>query len=426
MLTFSKQQAPKFIYLYLHLALHTMPKTFRQTYILLLLLVSNSLYAQIQKNESDPLGYGLKLNVNFPTIGGSFNEYGGLAGGGMGIFFTKTISNRFSWYLEPSFSSVGFRNTSDDTRFNNYYIDAGCFVYFYPYAYNTDFAFIGGIRPSYLLTHNSQEFEFGNYRTKDLIINKNENGRIDGTVMLGIGLALSPVVNLELIYNQSVSNQNSTTQILGRPSTVELNLRLNAVALKRTLDGRNKSIAEQVSECHKGVMLVMLVTPNENEIKRLKSEGKNDEVDLLRDEIKQRNTRVMKEFNRNFAFAPTFFFMDTSVYKVISGNLEGIFVNGNLDLDTAIKVKTDNYFIASFCEDISNYTKRKHFGLFVYDKQMNQLEKPFNHPNQLASPVFDYVVVNKEVNKSRRPSYLTVPFGGLIGKLNTRLFRYLN
>jgi hypothetical protein len=403
-----------------------MPNYLKRIYTFLLLLTATSAFAQIQKNESDPLGYGLKLNLNFPTIGGSFEEYSGLAGGGLGIFFTKTLSNHFSFYLEPSFSAVGFRNTTDDTRFNNYYIDAGCFVYCYPSAYNTDFAFIGGFRPSLLLTHNSQEFEFGNYRTKDLGINQNKDGRFDGSVMLGIGLALSPVVNLELIYNQSITNKNTTTQVIGRASTVELNLRLNAVALRRSLDGHHKTLVDQVSEYHKGVMLVMLVTPNENEIKRLLKDGRQDEVDLLRDEIKQRNNRVIKEFNRTFSFAPTFFFMDTSIYKITSGNLNGVFVNGNMDLDTTIKVNTDNYFIASFCEDISNYTKRKHFGLFVYDKQMNQLEKPFNHPNQLASPVFDYVVVNKEVNKSRRPSYLTVPFGGLISKLNSRLYRYIN
>jgi hypothetical protein len=392
----------------------------------LCILTTHVLFAQITKKDSEPLGYGLKLGVNLPTIGATASTYSGLAGATMGIFFTKTLNNHFSWYLEPAFSSVGFRNKEDDTRYNNYYLDAGCFVYYYPSAYNTDIGFIGGIKPSYLLTHNSQEFELGNYNTSNLSINKNENGRIDANLMLGLGISLSPVVNLELIYNQSLTNENSKDQVLGRASTVEVNLRLNAVALKRSLDGKNESLVEQINTYHKGVLLVMLVTPNPKEINRLKALGKTDEIDLLETEIRLRNAKVIREFNKNFTFTPVFFFMDTSIYKVISGSLDGIFVNGSQALDPTIKVKTDNYFIASFCEDVSDYTKRRHFGLFVYDKEMTQLDKPFNHPNQLASPVFDYVVVNKEENKSRRPSYITVPFDRLVGKLNTRLFRYLN
>lgn len=402
-----------------------MPNYLTHKLTILFVLFAQTLFAQIQKNEAEPLGYGLKLGVNFPTIGAVHEEYSGLAGVTMGLFFTKPINNHFSWFVEPGFSAVGFRNTADETRYNNYYFDASAFMYFYPSAYNTDFAFIGGFRPSFLMTHNSQEFELGNYNTKTLSINKNENGRLDGSVMLGVGVALSPVVNLELIYNQSLTNQNSPDKILGRPSTVELNIRLNAVALKRSLDGRSKSVTDMVNEYHKGVMLVMLVTPNQKEIDRLKRDGRDAEAELIVSEIRLRNEKVVKEFSKNFSFAPVFYFMDTSIYKVISGNLNGIFVNGNLNNDTAIKVNTDNFFIASFCEDISDYTKRKHFGLFVYDRQMIQLEKPFNHPNQLASPVFDYVVVNKEENKSRKPSYLTVPFGKLISKFNTRVFRYL-
>jgi hypothetical protein len=296
---------------------------------------------------------------------------------------------------------------------------------FYPSAYNTDLAFIGGIRPSYLMSYNSQVFERGNYSNKTLSINKNEKGRIDATAMIGVSVALSPVVNLEMMYNYGLTNKNAESQVLGRPSTVEINIRLNAVALKRSLDNKDETIQEQVENCHKGVVLVMLITPNEKEINRLKAAGKYADAELIENDLKLRNAKVIKEFNKNFAFAPVYYFMDSSIYKVISGNLKGVFVNYNIQSDTAIKVNTSNFVIASFCEDVSEYTKRKHFGLFVYDKGMNQLEKPFNHPNQLASPIFDYVVVNNIENKSRKPSYITVPFDKLISKLNSRLFGFL-
>ncbi len=381
--------------------------------------------AQIQKDQSTPLGYGIKFGVNYPTIGAASDIYSGLAGGSLGMFFTKPMGSHFAWYIEPSFSSVGFRNASIETRFKNYYLEAGTFAYYYPSEYNKDFAFIGGFRPSYLLSYKSEVFELGTFNIHNLDINKNSKGRVDVTAMMGVGVALSPVLNLELVYNLGLTNHNSADQVKGRPSTIELNLRMNAVALKRSLDGRNQSVEDMVRNYHKGVLLVMLITPNEKEIKRLTAANRMADVELLQNEIKIRNTKVIKEFGRNFSFAPVYFFMDTNVYKVIAGNLNGIFVNANLEPDPAITVNTDNYFIASFCEDVSEYTKRKHFGLFVYDKQMNQMEKPFNHPNQLASPVFDYVVVNNQENKTRRPSYITVPFDRLVGKLNTRLFRYI-
>jgi len=381
--------------------------------------------AQIQPGQTTPLGYGMKFGVNYPTIGASNDTYSGLAGVTLGMFFSKPFANHFAWYIEPSFSSVGFRNASIETRFRNYYLEAGAFCYYYPSQYNTDFAFIGGFRPSYLLSHKSQVFELGTFNDKSLDLNKNKNGQIDVTAMMGVSVSMSPILNLELVYNLGLTNQNTSDEVKGRPSTIELNLRLNAVALKRSLDGQNQSVEEMVRNYHKGVLLVMLITPNEKEIKRLTAANRMADVELLQNEIKIRNTKVIKEFGRNFSFAPVYYFMDTNVYRVISGNLEGVFVNANLEIDPAIKVNTDNYFIASFCEDISEYTKRKHFGLFVYDKQMNQLDKPFNHPNQLASPVFDYVVVNNQENKTRRPSYITVPFDRLVSKLNTRLFRYI-
>lgn len=395
-------------------------------YACIFIITGFDAHAQIQKDESDPLGYGIKLGINFPTVGTQYEQLSGLAGGNLGLFFTQKISNHFSWYIEPGFSSVRFRDKTNDTRFNNYYIDAGAFTYFYPSAYNTDFAFIGGIRPSYLLSYNSQVFEFGAYSNQTLAVNHNKTGKIDASLMLGMSVALSPVLNFELTYHHSLTNNNSPAHVEGRPSTVDLTVRLNAVALRRSLDGRNQSMAEQVQQYHKGVLLVMLLTPNEKEVKRLLAENRTDDADLLVTEIRNRNAKVIREFGRNYSFTPVYYFLDSNIYKVISGNLNGIFVNGNQDPDTTIKVNTENFFIASFCEDISDYTKRKHFGLFVYDRGMNQLDKPFNHPNQLASPVFEYVVVNNQENKTRRPSYITVPFDKLIGKLNTRLFRFVN
>lgn len=393
---------------------------------LLLIIGVPAAFSQIKPDDAYPLGYGIKLGVNYPTIGTKYSKYSGLGAATIGMFFNKSITHRVTWYFEPAFTSVSFREQTTDTRYHNYYIDASGFVYFYPSSRNPDFAFIGGLRPGYLIAYSSQIFSGGNYQEKELDINKNHVGQVDLGIMLGISVALSPVVNLEMVYNHSATNSNNVDQIKGRASTVELNLRLNALALKKSLDGKSESTSELVQYYHKGVLLVMLVTPNPSEVKRLNKEGKNAEVGLLYQELAERNTKVVNTFSKGFSFCPVYYFFDTSAYKLVSGSTEGIFVNKELQADATIKLPDSaHFFIASFCEDISSYTKRRHYGLFVYDEKMNQLEKPFNHPNQLASPVFDYVVVRATENKYRRPSYNTVPFDRLLGKLNTRLYRYL-
>lgn len=394
--------------------------------ILFILSGVSGLFAQLKPGDSDPLGYGIKLGVNYSMNGTRYSNWSGLAGANLGMFFSKPINSRLRWFVEPSYSSVSFREREKDIRYNNHYIDANAFLYYFPSSINTDFAFIGGVRPSYLMAHNSEVFETGAYTTKDLDVNKNKNGQIDMGLLLGMSVALSPVVNLELLYNHGLTDKNSLQSIEGRSSSVEVNLRLNAVALRKSIENKNQSIEERVEQYHKGALLVMLATTNEKEILRLRAENKQSDIELLETDVKMRNTKVIQNFNKNFTFCPVYYFMDTSIYKVMSGTTKGIFVNYNLQLDTTITLNTENYFIASFCEDVSEYTKRKHFGLFVYDKQMIQLENPFNAPNQLAAPVFDYVVVKAAENKTRKPSYITVPFERLVGKLNTRLFRYIN
>jgi hypothetical protein len=399
----------------------------RKIYVCLLFILLSipAAFSQIKPSDSQPLGYGIKLGINYSTIGTQYPDfYSGTGSGTLGMFFTKPINHRFTWFLEPAFSSVAFREEESENRYQNHYIDASGFVYFYPSSRNVDFAFIGGLRPSYLLSHKSEVFSGGNYLVKDLDANKNSNGQIDVGLMMGLSIALSPVVNLEMIYNHSATNDNSTQEIKGRASTVEINLRLNALALKKSLDGKSQSTQEMVEYYNKGVALVMLTTPNQAEIKRLTKEGKTEAIELLYAEMAERNAKVVDNFSRGFTFCPVYFFMDTSVYKVISGAKEGMFLNKNLQFDPSIKLPdSSHFFIASFCEDISNYTKRKHFGLFVYDDKMIQMDKPFNHPNQLAYPIYEYVRVRDPENKYSRATYNTVPYEKLLGKLMTRLYR---
>lgn len=387
-----------------------------------LTLANNSLYSQ-QQLYSNPLGYGIKLGINYSVLGSE--RYTGSVSPNIGIFFNRAFGSHFSLFVEPSFSTTGIRDQQSDTRFKNAHFDLGLFTYLYPSEISKDFAFIFGLKPSYLTAHRSEVFEIGTYLTKDLAINENVNGQVDLGGMVGLTVAFSPVLNMDLIYNHSFTNQNTDSRIKGKPATLEIGIRINAVALKRNLDSKVRSVQEEVVNYQKGSLLVMLITPNQNYINRLKKENRIEEIKWYEYEIKTRNQLSIKAFSAGFNFCPVYFFMDTSVKQIIAGNFSGVFVNKNLQPDSAIVVSNNNYFVASFCEDLSNYTGRMHYGLFVYDDHMIQLEKPFNHPSQTASPIYNLVLVNGDPAVSRKPTYTTVPHERIVGKLNSRLFKYL-
>ncbi len=386
--------------------------------MLLLLMIPSVTIAQTKS----PLGYGLKLGANYATIG---SDYRGLASLSAGGFINTPIANHAVLFIEPGLSILGIKEKQLDTKHMMYNLDLHTFAYLFPDATTRDFGFIVGLRPSYLLAYNSQVFNLGNYQTKQLPYNNNKQGQIDFAGSVGVTIAFSQVVNLDVTYNHSFTNQNKINNVQGRPSAVEVGLRFNAVSLKKTLDNQAQSLQKEIATFQKGALLVMLITPNQKQLDRLRAEGNEEAYNLILYEIKNRNTRVYNEFERTYAFNRVYYFYDTSVTKLIAGQTDGIFLNKTLQPDSSIRIPSQDYLIASFCEDFSNYTGRRHFGLFMYDKNMIQLPKPYNHPNQLASPVFEYVVVRGEESKMRRPSYLTVPYDRLINKFNSRMYRYL-
>ena len=114
--------------------------------------------------------------------------------------------------------------------------------------------------------------------------------------------------------------------------------------------------------------------------------------------------------------------MDTSAYKVISKNFNNVFVNSELIVDPYIKPDSSNFFVASFCDDISAYTAKHQYGLFVYDDQINQLPKPFNVPANLIGANLEGDPIN--FFRKRRYNYSIMPFEKIIVKLNNRLLHY--
>ncbi len=379
--------------------------------------------AQTADKTTEQLGYGLKLGINYSLIGASFNNYSGSAMFNGAMFINKKMSDHFTFMFEPGYSGVSFREQSSDKRYNMHNIDAGLTAVFYPSLLSREFSFHFGLRPSYLVTYSSEIIEGGSYITKTFDNNKNRKGNIDVGAFAGISIAMSEFVNLELVYNYSATDRNNATDIKGRPSTIEVGLRLNAVSLKEKMTRKEKSLRDIITGYSRGSLLVMLATPNTGEIEKLKSQGKEQEITLINNEIIARNQKIMRDFRENYTISKVYFFMDTSAYKILSRSFEGVFVNINMQADPVLKPDSSNYFVAAFNEDISTYTNKMHYGLFLFDEKLNPLDKPFNHPGNLVSPVLDGDPLNY---LKKRPNYIGVPYYRIIGKFNSRLLKYLD
>ncbi|MFN9583339.1 MAG: hypothetical protein ACK566_11845, partial [Bacteroidota bacterium] len=323
---------------------------------------------------------------------------------------------------ELAYNGIRFRETQSDTRYKFDYLDANLLMKIYTSSDNKDFSFILGAKPYYIIDIGTEEFQTGTYLGLTDSTNRNKNGTIHVAGIIGLGVQLSPIVELELSYIHSFENKSKPGNIQGRPSTLEFGLRINAVNIKKQFSKGVEDTKNKLIRYKQGVLLVMLSTPNEAELKSLESQQKWSEIALIKNEISSRNNKIYRAFSNEFKFCPVYFYYDSNAYKVMRHELNGIFLNPQLLPDASISIPdTQSYFIASFCEDNSNYTGRNHFGLYVYDNQINQLEKPFNSPSQLISMVLEGDPLNYV--KRKRTNYAAIEFKKYVYKFNLRLFK---
>lgn len=363
--------------------------------------------------------YGVKTSLNFNTIGASYGTYNGAGMWGAGLFIQTRIFPQVDLSIEPGFLNTGMRQKQSDTRYRTRHIELPLIVKVDPWDDDAVF-FFGGIRPTYLLGYSSEIFTNGAYKKIDLAENKNKQGQFDLGIMFGSTIRLSPVVSIDFSYTYSLTNYTNSSEIAGMPSLIEATLKINAVDLKEALDSKNEAIKTQINNFKQGALLVMLPTISKKETLKYKSE---EDLFYALNELKIRNTRVVNEFNRYYNFNKLYFFYDTTAYRIASGNTEGIFLNNQLLPDSSINIASlKNTLVASFCNDISNYSQRFGFGLFVYDINMTQLGKPYNVPSQMFSLFAEGDPIN--YFKTRKVNYTNLPFDRVIKKFNGRLFRY--
>jgi len=363
--------------------------------------------------------YGIRGSINMSTIGIQYGKYNGSGFYNIGIFGSKKLSNLITFAFEPTYSVSGFREKQNDSRYTLQHLDLNLNTYFSVFGDDALRLYLG-VRPGYLLGFRSETVKDGNYVKLDARNNTNMSGQIDLGINAGFSVQLSPVVNFELGYLYSATNNNDNTNIQGRTSTIEMTLKLNAVDLKRLIDNKEITLKEQIQGYQKGILFVMLPTLSEKDLARLSDEGDRN---YTINELRVRNLKVIAEFVRNYSFTPVYFFADSSINQIVSGNYSSILLNNNLEIDSTIKVpRVTNFLVASFCNDLYNYSDRISYGLFVYDNKMDQMGKPYTIPSQMFGLYTDGDPQN--YFKTKRINYTNMPFDRMIRKFNSRMIRY--
>ena len=390
----------------------------------IILIQFSNLYAQSNQKKPSDDNFGVKLGINYSLLGASYNSFNGAAMPIGGMFYSKSILNFLDVTGELGFSAIRVKKNQSDTRYNYSYLDGTLMASLYPSGDNKDFAFLLGLRTYYLMSYSTEAFTLGNYLRVTDPTNLNEQGSTGFSPMFGVSLRLSPIVNIEMSYLHTLKSNNTPQSLEGRPSTIEFGIRLNASGIRIQSNqeiSKNKQTAEAMKN---GAAFIMLTTVNENEIKALRAAGFTEDVEEIEIEMKQRNAAIAKAFRDNFTIGKLYFFYDSSASKILRGDFNNVFLDANLQPSSIIQYNdTQSYYIISFCEDVSSYTDRTQFGLYVYDEKFIQLPKPFNTPSQLISPVLEGDPMN--YFKKRRYNFSLVPFGNYITKLQARINRLL-
>lgn len=382
----------------------------------------------VAQEAGNRMNFGAKLGINYCTLGAKNDTYAGGVNPSLGMYYSFQPADRINLIVEPAYSAVTFKQQQSDTKYESHYLDFSFYGQLFPSKTDRDLSFILGLRPSMLLGHSTSEFQTGSYVVVRDPANKNENLSADLGVVFGMSVALSPIVNFELLYHLGVTDNNTSTVIQGRPSTIEAGIRISALQFKKESDTRQQQTADLVRSYEQGSLLVMLLTPNQAELDELSRNGQEEKVNMIKNELRMRNKLVMHHFRSGYTFTPVLFYFDTNASLIKDGRYRvvPVFLNDDLVADSSITADLERqpYFIASFTDDHSEYTAKRNYGLYVYDRDMKQLPRPFNKPKHLASPAYEFDMMKSGDAGIKIHTYIHVPFGPIIAEFNAGLVKY--
>lgn len=331
--------------------------------------------------------FGMILNGNFTTIHTQHENFVGRGLGSIAAYFQSPITpyhtnrylNRLDYTAEIGASWLGFRDFNTDKRFQSNFVDLSLYLNYVADRMSDDLRFFVGVRPSYLTFTKTSVLDFGVF--KDLSSdsqNLNKTGDLDFSGIIGVTVNMGDVASLELKYVHSFTNKSTAEFFEGRPSSFEVGVRLSALRIRDKIVHDEGLVVKDLNKRAQGTLLFMLEEPDEKLINALVLEKRVEDANFVRKLQTQTNLNIIKEIRENFDFCKVEFFMNSKAHQVSKGDFEGVFVNDQLGFKESVTFDTSNYFIGSFVEDVSEYTRKPDYGLYLYDKNFIQLGKPYN------------------------------------------------
>lgn len=155
---------------------------------------------------------------------------------------------------------------------------------------------------------------------------------------------------------------------------------------------RNDVAKAQINALKNGALLVRLKT-NANTINRLKAGGNIDLATQIERQTFLDNKEIVRAYTKNFTFCPVYFFYSNVSDSVKHGHLEGLFLDTNLAVNSAISCTAKFYLVAEqstlyssslglltetqAASAIERGTGFKDFAIVVKNRYFIQLHEPF-------------------------------------------------
>ena len=149
------------------------------------------------------------------------------------------------------------------------------------------------------------------------------------------------------------------------------------VQLLAQQEAARKVAYSHIKELHSGVLLVRI--HNDDAVVATMKSMHQDK--LLKEKLEEVNTRtkeIYMAFTTGYTFTKVYFFYGRDSEKVKNGQLNGIFIGSDLEVDTAIQVPENVSFYIMDVGDIYFEAYGGHFdGMIVMNNSFEALKKPF-------------------------------------------------
>lgn len=133
---------------------------------------------------------------------------------------------------------------------------------------------------------------------------------------------------------------------------------------------------QNIKDLHDCALLVRL--PNlQDKADKLSNAGMINKAAAVEKFNRTYNEAIIADFNNNFDFTEVYFFYSDDTEKIKQGELNDVFINKTMSIDSSIKLDCNNYLIMDYGHIKDNAATRMSIKWIVKDKNFLPLQRPF-------------------------------------------------